>query len=520
MEFKMKLFNSNSARFFVAMFLFLNVTYVTSFSQSTLNSVVTITPSAGSTTEGAEMFLEGAGSYTGWVLDNYYGMMRLWNHDNNMTCLTLQNSANNISSIANGNAVLSVQSTITNNQFPVTAYGADPTGATSSDVAFSNAITAAQSATGGGGVVVIPSGQYRLNNTYTIPPGVTLQGNWLSPHTTDLSTWTASNLGTILNAYTSSTTTPFISLGSNAAIKGLTIYYPNQTVSSVQKYAFTISGGNNAHIEDVTLVNSDRGIKVVGLSHYIRNVNMCALDSGIVIDGCSDIGRLENVNIHPRYWWSYIGYNNSTLQTYIYTNLTAFAFYYTDWECVTNCNVYQAKIGILLAHSSAHNGDPNLMWTQGGCDECVQAVTCNSTLNPHGTFFSNAMFVGQHLLNAGPITYTNCDLIGNPFPRIPGSLTDIIIQNNITNNAPIVINNSRFFQWSQATSGKPCINITATTAGGACIVLTGCYFVDLNKLELTIATGGVASVTSCIFPRPSGFLYNGNGNVVSTGNIE
>jgi len=103
------------------------------------------------------------------------------------------------------------------------------------------------------GEVFLPSGRYRLDGTLTIPPGVILSGTWRAPHHAQLST------GTVLLAYNGrgqEDGTPLISLSPSSAIRGLTIFYPEQTIEDVQPYPWTIQGrGMHNSVIDVTLVN-------------------------------------------------------------------------------------------------------------------------------------------------------------------------------------------------------------------------------------------------------------------------
>jgi Pectate lyase superfamily protein len=497
---------------------------VTTYSQtgSSLNSVVTINPT-NSTGEGAEVQMMGSGTYPFWVFDNFCGQMRLWN--NSTSRFSVANSGNSIDySAINGNGALAIQSTISNGIFPVTAFGADPTGATASDGAFNNALTAAANVQGGGGTVCVPPGQYRLDGMLQLPNGVKLSGSFEGPHNIGADGLnTATNVGSILRVFSvgnqTANGTPFITMGNEACVSGLTIYYPNQNINNVIPFPFTIKGQVNATIMNVTFVNSYQGIDLTAASgtnsHYLKNVNMCALRKGVVIDNCWDIGRLENVHMGPKYWYSYMTSqaDMNALTTYVYNYLTAFNFGKTDWECAVNCFVYQANVGIAFTHTSG--GDPHVMWTQGGVDECITAVNCLAAQNAMGINFSNAMFVGSHYLTAGPVTYTNCDLIGNPFNRVSGSLTNTILKNNIPNGVPLVVNSSRFQNWAMSTSGMPCISCYS---GSTKTVLTGCDFVDANKAHLD-ESGGTASVLGCIFASPLKYTTENGGTVTVFGNL-
>ena len=78
-------------------------------------------------------------------------------------------------------------------ELSVSDFGARGDGKTDDTAAFQSALSAATEQ--GGKIVVAPAGEYRLNGTLTVPAGVTLEGGWRGPHTSQLSR------GTTLLAY-------------------------------------------------------------------------------------------------------------------------------------------------------------------------------------------------------------------------------------------------------------------------------------------------------------------------------
>jgi hypothetical protein len=75
--------------------------------------------------------------------------------------------------------------------------GADPKGEKDSTEAFRDAIRKAASL--GGGTVWVPAGDYLISDTLTIPPLVTLRGDWNDPDATDFN----GDYGTVIHAVTS-----------------------------------------------------------------------------------------------------------------------------------------------------------------------------------------------------------------------------------------------------------------------------------------------------------------------------
>ena len=138
-------------------------------------------------------------------------------------------------------------------------YGAVGDGVTDDSGAFQSALNAVENSGGvGGGVVYVPSGTYAFSNNIIIPPGVTLQGDW-----TDWSRTNNGVIGTLFKVYagaSQSNGTPFITVNSGA-LKGVSIWYPNQNPAAITPYPFTIYIENgNTVVHDIALVNSYQGI--------------------------------------------------------------------------------------------------------------------------------------------------------------------------------------------------------------------------------------------------------------------
>ena len=184
-------------------------------------------------------------------------------------------------------------------QINVHDLGAKGDGKTDDTLAFQKALDQAGEK---GGIVLVPPGQYRLNGVISVPEGVTLEGVWHGPHTSQL------DKGSTLLAYAGrdeEDSKPFISLKTDSTLEGVTIFYPEQNVTDIHPYPWTIQGqGQNYNIIDVTIANAFNGVDCGTFhneGHNLRNVLMCALRRGVLIDQCTDVGRLENVHLHNVY---------------------------------------------------------------------------------------------------------------------------------------------------------------------------------------------------------------------------
>jgi hypothetical protein len=382
--------------------------------------------------------------------------------------------------------------------FNVLDYGAVADGASGSPtstnrIAFTNALIDASAA---GGIVYVPEGQYKIDTHLTIPQGVTLKGSWESPHHSILAE------GTTLLAYEYQgypAQTPFITMSLNSALEGVTIYYPEQNdVSTIRSYPWTIKydayGEGYPSIINVTLANSYQGIYLFYNSHYLRDVNMCALSVGIDIDQCCDCGRLENVHIHNKFWAMAAGLTDlqkATLQTYTLAHLTGFLFGYTNWEYVESCFVIWAKYGMKFVYGTGYS--PNVFLVNSGVDQSDYALWVEQ-INPlHGCHFANSQILGKCYIgadNTGPIKFVNC-IFGSDGAVTP-SLDNLIYN---AGSGTIQLANCIFLDWGLTTSTEAAVKLYSGTA-----LLTNCEFAsNPNKVQVRAMNGASAKLIACNF---------------------
>jgi hypothetical protein len=340
-------------------------------------------------------------------------------------------------------------------------FGARGDGKTDDTSAFQSALRAA--AEQGGKVVVAPAGEYRLNGTLTIPAGVTLEGAWRGPHTSQLSR------GTTLLAYAGRDQEdgdPLITLRAGATLKGITVYYPEQKVSEIHPYPWTIQGrGQHYNVIDVTIANAYNGIDCgtyPNEGHHLRDVCLCALRRGVFIDQCTDVGRVENVHIHSVYWGranppgqplkeqdNFLPQQEmDALNRYTTEHLEGFIIGRTDWEFVDQCFVIWSKVGFHFIQSSHSGGMPNVVLTQSGSDIGPLAVKVDALQAHAGVAFENCQFMSGLEVGTnchGPVKLSNCGFWDQ---AAAGS------QMVLDGDGTVTLTATHFNQWDPA---KPCI---------------------------------------------------------------
>lgn len=277
----------------------------------------------------------------------------------------------------------------------VKVFGAKGDAKTDDTAAFQRALDDAASS--GGGTVLVPVGQYLFAGHLNVPNGVTLEGVWKSvpahngmrdaglPKPTDDGTTflVTENKGNEEGA-------PFITLQTNATLKGVVIYYPNQKTDDAPKaYPWAIAlRGKNPAVIDVELLNPYKGIDASkNERHLIRNVQGQPLKIGVFVDEIYDIGRIENVHFNP--WWSM----KPKLFEWQMANGIAFVFGRTDWQYVLNTFCFGYNIGYRFVKTSAGVCNGNFLGI--GADDCFTALQVDECA-PMGLLITNGEFVAFH----------------------------------------------------------------------------------------------------------------------------
>lgn len=322
-------------------------------------------------------------------------------------------------------------------------FGAKPQPGFDNRPAFQAAIDTAYN--NGGGVVYIPAGNYEFRSQQTatrkvrvrqgteevmkdfehqyvlnLPTSVQLRGDWADPELnkgkvlgtilevrvgknapnyngTVESWWNDAQAGNALRTTHTSIADRFIDMNSGTGVTNLSIWYPEQDINDIKPYPWTLFQPNSdcVTIENVTLVNAYNGFySAPSELHYLLNSYMTALSTGIEIHVCTDIGRIENVKIDPKYWAN-SGLPGSPslamVAKYTKANGTGFNMHRSDWEYVSNLYVSDYKTGMWVGREPGYFDTPNAQFYEIHIKNCdtgmyVQAV------NPYGLLISNSTF--------------------------------------------------------------------------------------------------------------------------------
>ena len=342
----------------------------------------------------------------------------------------------------------------------------------------------------GGGTVYAPPGRYLFRGPLEIPDGVSLRGSFscVPSHTgiRDRGQAKPGDDGTVLLVTAGrgqEDGKPFLTINSNSAVSGLTIYYPEQVMDDVPAaYPWTIAmRGKNPAVFDLELLNSYQGIDAShNERHNIRNITGQPLRRGIWVDAIYDIGRIENVHFNP--WWN----SHSRVYQWQTENGEAFIFGRADWEYVLNTFCFGYHVGYKFVHSGTGECNGNFLGI--GADDCNRAVLVEQSA-VYGLLIANGEFTSFH--GNDP---TMVEVLG-------------------TNKGVVRFSNSAF--WG------PC-NQIAKISGEGTVGFSDCTFVEWGNDRAAIqASSGSVMVRGCEFRqnKPHILLGENVSRAVIAGNL-
>lgn len=410
-------------------------------------------------------------------------------------------------------------------------FGAKGDGATDDTSAFQKALDAC--ARQDGGIVEVPAGQYMIKTHLAIPRAVTLEGTWRAPasvneyHKVPGKPESGPDLkGSVLLAVEgagSETGTPFITLDRCSTLKGVTVFYPEQTKTNPPKmYPWCVAtvGADNCSIVDCLLVNPyqavDFGSRVSG-RHYIRNLYAQPLRRGVWIDYCIDIGRIENVHLWP-FWTA--GDPDSPVGRFMLEHGEAFIFGRSDWQYVTNCFAISYKVGMKFVRGQGtgpYEGAGNYLLTQSGADACDIAVLVEETQGHSGVSFSNSQIFGDIIVrdtNIGMIRFTGCGIFGSEHSKNNVGAADI------SGRGRVSFDNCHFYCIDRGIKADDIIRIRQGR-----ISITNCVFLNMydapfnNRPIVLDPPVRAAVITGNEFYGPGTIVNNSGGQVVIKDNV-
>lgn len=358
-------------------------------------------------------------------------------------------------------------------EYSVRDFGARGDGITDDTAAFQQALDKAGADRAG--VVKVPEGRYHFAGTLRIPANVTLEGTWRAPVRGE-----PNDAGSVLLVTAGKgepESTPFLRMGSSSVLKGVSIFYPEQTKTNPPlAYPWTIQSDgatDNLTILDVTLINPYQGVDLGTYPagrHLVRNLYGYPLYRGIYINQCYDVGRIENIHFWP--FWDIDP--KSPLWEFTKSQGVAFVLGKTDGEMGLNLFSIFYSIGMHFIDGPIYDEARSIRQRQAGSgtytncymDVSPCAVRIDSAMENAGVTFVNSSFMATVVTgsdNLGPVTFSACGFWGTP---------DTVSHARLEGRGPVLFDACHFSGWDRTEAGAPCID-----ANNRRVSITGCDFI-------------------------------------------
>jgi len=332
-----------------------------------------------------------------------------------------------------------------------------------------------------GGKLSLPPGKYLVKGSLVVPDGVALEGAARAPRYNQPLT------GTVILATggrDQEDAPPLFEMGNSTSVSNLTVYYPEQKADDIHPYSWTfhLKHCDNT-VENITLINSYNGIRVGdcpewNVRHRIRSVYGCVLRRGIYVNGCSDVGRIDNVHFHGHWWWAKevggAGDNPDgslgPVNRYLQDNLEAFIIGRSDWEYISNTFVFIAKTGYRFTKTPL--GASSCQMVGVGADAVHTSVLVDGAVSWWTLLITNGQFAsnGSDKTAVGVRINSNSDAAANGSIRLVNC--SILAQQAVVSHNPKVtsLQGCYFNSWGSVT------NNPLVQADNGTLQVTGCNF--------------------------------------------
>lgn len=340
--------------------------------------------------------------------------------------------------------------------------GAKADGVTDDTAALQAALNAAT-----GQTLSLPAGRYRLAGSLNLPARTVLRG---------ADTGVASSHGTVLLSSFGAGREDgpgCVVMQPGSVLESLAIEYPEQvSEGEPTQYPYAITGAPSVRIEKLFLLNPYQGINL-DFCHLnqVRDVWGEPLRTGISVDHCSDISRIENIH-----FWPYYTHAKPSLRQWVQDHGVAFQFGRSDWQFCSASFAYGYHTGFRFYTSTPAAGRPggeggvsNGQFIGVGADRCVVGIDAENLFSI-GVSFTNSLFApfgaveGSRAVwlrgqNTGNLALVNCN-----FWAVPSTLFEV-------DAGSLNLTACNIQEWALLVRDAPCI-----VARGGRLNVNGCTF--------------------------------------------
>lgn len=386
-----------------------------------------------------------------------------------------------------------------------TPYSASTTGKTDDTAIFQKALNAAGAS---GAKVRVPAGQYLFTGTLTVPPHVALEGvndgersygGYMNGTTTGDVTASAGTVFLVTGGAGNLGGTQFLTLSSDSALRNVTIYYPNQPLSTTAKWTAPTAyppainfAGRSGTVENVCGVNPYAFITNSGIGNSIRRVVGQPLYFGINLDGDADPAGQSGEHIEDVRFlntWD----NHPAMVRYMQSHSSGIVTYRADEFAMRNCSCTGYANGYVF--SSSGFGAAYGTLTSCSAFNCAQAIVVNACKagaggglvfdgGGFGSSLTQAVSIGK--ANTGNVTFNSCRFYSSPGP---------LIINASAAGAIVSLLACSFENWGTAASGLsttvPCVycgDSSAPNGPSGKTRMLNCNF-DADQYQYTYTPG-------------------------------
>jgi len=392
-------------------------------------------------------------------------------------------------------------------------YGAKGDGVTDDTAAIQRALDdAAVTATvNAEATVFVPAGVYLVSTHLSVPSFVTLMGTFRAP--ADWQGGFAPFGGSLLRAVAEAGNadgTPFITLATHATLRGISVFYPNQTTTAAPTaYPWAVRGsGPNVTILDVMLVNPYRGVDLASATsdnHFISGLYGQALQLGLAIDHCASGGHVQDVHFFP--FWQISG--STPARQFQGASGVGILVEHADGEVMKNIFAISYSVGMRFASSPSNACVGLTCGTSSGQISNLNFDTTGVSLDVYATSAAGWQIDGMNSVN---------DIGTFEFPiwHHPGAIANLDISDAASWGAPqeialwqgdgeLSLSGSLITQWNSA---KSAIDVRAGT-----VTVEGNMFANDAGTAISVTATGHANATG---NQMSGDTMSGS--VTSVGN--
>ena len=259
----------------------------------------------------------------------------------------------------------------------------------------------------GGGIVFIPRGQFKVTESIEVPSNVELRGIMPGPHTAFRKPCSQ------LNIYTNSSQNAAIVLSESSGVNGLSFFYPENKLTEMVAFPYTIRGnGNNIWIKSTTFINSYDAIDLASSqcdNFFVSNTWGTAMRYGIYVGGGSRGGVIENTLFSFGIWQETMalhGNPNLERMTTLFKQ-NSIAYVFENCTDLVGWSVFGFgnRIGTLFQDKDGKCAD-NVTLYRLGLDTpwCEASLKINNAGKVDIYGLSSASHRGPGILEAGNIT--------------------------------------------------------------------------------------------------------------------